>query len=107
MLSSVREAQKASKKRAVSKRPRRQVGSEAAAMQIAEGLVTEISAKYPELSETAATGGTIPPELEKALEKGMEHYRERVISRFRPLFHDAVNRIILKRDEGRTPSDDK
>ena len=101
MLSSVREAKKSTARRMISKRPRRQVGSEASARQIADGLVGEVAGRWESEARQAAETGVIPAKLESDLDKAMAHYKERVVPRFRGLFYESINQIILKRQEPR------
>lgn len=94
----VSSTQKAVRRRSRSHK-RRLINSEAVAIQLAEGLVRETAEKYPEMANQALKSGIIPKKLESELETVMDHYRERVIPRFKPLFHMAVNKVILNKSQ--------
>lgn len=79
-------------------RPRRPVGSADSALTMARGLVREVRSRHESLASQARETGQISGELEEHLEEARRYYRERVESRLRPLFHQAVNELILDRE---------
>lgn len=78
-------------------RMRRLISGEGSARAVARSLLREVVAKHGPLVERARESGRLAPELEDALAEAQEYYRERVDKRLRPLFHEAVDAVILGR----------
>ena len=76
-------------------RMRRLVSSDPVAREVARGVVREVAAAHPEAAARSREAGRVDPELDKPLEKAQAYFRERVEPRLRPLFHLAVDEVVL------------
>ena len=99
MLLGMKRAHHRAEKRKTEGRYRRPVGVDSAAASIAEGLIVEVIKKHEILAAEARDTGQIPKDLEPYLEEAQMYYRARVESRLRPLFHEAVNKVVLDQNK--------
>ncbi len=74
-------------------------------MGIARGLIREVSEKHESFVAQSREAGNITPELEPHLEEARQYFRERVEPRLRPVFHTAVNELILNKSRPDEPND--
>ncbi len=84
-------------------RTRRLISSDPVAREMARGVVREVAAAHPEAADRSREAGRVDPGIEEPLEKARAYFRERVEPRLRPLFHMAIDEVILGRpDKGKT-----
>jgi DNA-binding transcriptional LysR family regulator len=76
-------------------RMRRLVASDPVAREVARGVVREVAAAHPEATIRSREAGRVDPDLLAPLDKAEAYFRERVEPRLRPLFHLAVDEVIL------------
>jgi predicted Holliday junction resolvase-like endonuclease len=81
-----------------SERVRRLVGGTDCARAVAESVIKEIIAKYPDEAARASQAKKLSSDLEAEVEKARTYYLGRVEAVHKPLFNDAVDKLILKKN---------
>ena len=94
----VNQVQKMAKKQST-RRKRRKISSEPAALEIADGLLGDIAKKYPDLCKEAVSSGRLSKKLQKEVDRALEHYLDRVNHKFKGHFHLKTSEILLEQTE--------
>ncbi|MCU0660979.1 MAG: hypothetical protein MUC50_01480 [Myxococcota bacterium] len=84
------------------RRARRLVGTPEGATAAARSIVEELVRNHGPQVEEAKAGGPAGRELTEAIEEARTYYLSRVEARYKPVFHDVLDELVLGKKESST-----